>query len=282
VSEAVAVLIAVGMVGLFLWAVRRTRDRREIQDRLFGDVPGRLPPIRRRSRARETVAVLSLAVGIGAGLITCEVLGWGMAFALAFGILCGVLVLLGAGFFTGRRSVRLQAQLADAIDMMVGSLQAGAGLLEALQSAGREARRPLRRYFEALLVRIQIGENPVTACQMLAAAATLEPFRLFYSTLAVQWESGGSVAPVLSDVGHFARDHLDTLRRVRAQMAEVRVSVLGVLGLTYVIGLVMWRAYPERMEGFLSLEVGRAAAAFALALQALGTFWIYRMSRIRY
>jgi Flp pilus assembly protein TadB len=282
VSEAVAFLIAVVVLGLFVFALRAMRARREIQDRLFGDLPNRPPPLRRRAPVRGIVAILALAGGAAAGLLTHEVLGWGLAFALAVAVLCGVSVLLMAGLFTGRRAVKLQSQLADAIDMMVGSLQAGAGLLEAVQSAGREARRPIRRHIDALLVRIQVGESPVAACQMLAVASTLEPFRLFYSTLAVQWESGGSVAPVLSDVGRFVRDHLDTLRRVRAQMSEVRVSVLGVLALTYVIGLVMWRAYPERMEGFLQLEAGRVAAAFALALQALGAFWIYRLSRIRY
>ena len=87
---------------------------------------------------------------------------------------------------------------------------------------------------------------------------------------------------MLSDVGRFVRDQLEITRRIRGQTAEVRLSVLGILGLTGLIALLMWQAYPDRVAGFLSTELGRGAAAATVAMQALGVSWIYRTSQIRY
>ena len=131
-------------------------------------------------------------------------------------------------------------------------------------------------------MRVRVGDRPSRVCRDLARASELESFRLFFSALAVQWESGGSLAPVLSDVGRFVRDQLEIVRRVRGQTAEVRLSVLGILGLTGLIALLMWQAYPSRVVGFVSTELGRGAVAASVGMQALGVLWIYRTSRIRY
>jgi Flp pilus assembly protein TadB len=282
VSDTVWAILIAAALAVVCWLALRIRRERAVRERLFGEEEQPPAPIRARRRSRALPLLFVTAVGVAAGLVVLHVIGWGTPFAVAFGFLFGISTLLVLSFFSGMRSVKLQTQLADAIDLMVGSLQAGAGLMDAILSAQQESRNPLRRRLDNLLVRIRIGENPGDVCRALGNAAEQESFRLFYSTLSVQWQSGGSVAPVLSDVGRFVRDHLETLRRVRGQMAEVRLSVLGVLALTYLLGLVIWRAHPERLEGFLSLELGQGLAAFALGLQALGVFWIYRLSKIRY
>lgn len=285
-GEFLAILAVVAASAVLVWGLHRFRMRRAIESRLFEG----------RARAEELAALptgfrwtgprwrlfFSALVGAAGGLVVFHFIGWGVPFALAFGVLFCISSLLLLSFFTGMTAIKEQTQLADAIDLMVGSLQAGAGLLDALQSAEMETTAPLKRHLEVLLVRIRIGESPVDACRTLARRAEEESFRLFYSTLATQWESGGSVAPVLSDVGRFVRDHLETLRRVRGQMAEVRLSVLGVLTLTYLLGLVIWKAYPDRLEGFLTTDLGQGLASIALSLQALGAYWIYRLSKIRY
>ena len=68
----------------------------------------------------------------------------------------------------------------------------------------------------------------------------------------------------------------------RCGVIRKRVSVLGILGLTGMIALLMWQAYPERVVGVLSSELGRGAAAATVTLQAIGVLWIYRTSQIRY
>ena len=279
----VASAVVLGIVVAAL-AVRRLRIREHVRVRLHqGEPPAPPPPPRSSGRAaRLGVVLLSVAIGVGAGIAVLFATDWGAPIAVAFGLLLGVLTAMVVSLVVGARASRLQLELANAIDLMVSSLQAGAGLMDSLHAAERDAPTGLRRRLEAMTLRIRIGERPSHVCRELARGSELESFRLFYSALAVQWESGSSLAPVLSDVGRFVRDQLEIIRRIRAQTAEVRLSVIGILGLTGLIALLMWQAYPDRFDGFLSTELGRGAAAATVALQALGVSWIYRTSRIRY
>ena len=116
----------------------------------------------------------------------------------------------------------------------------------------------------------------------MAEVLKLESFRLFYYALGVQWEGGGSLAPTLATTARFIRDRVELGRRVRAQTTEARFSVLAILGLTYFLAALMWNMDPTRVEGFLATTIGQNLAAFAVFLQALGAWWISRMSRIKY
>ena len=52
--------------------------------------------------------------------------------------------------------------------------------------------------------------------------------------------------------------------------------------LTYIIGALVWKSNPPRMEEFLSTRLGLVLVSFAVVLQAIGAFWITRLSRIRF
>lgn len=196
-----------------------------------------------------------------------------------------ILALLGTQFEAmrvGRITFRIEQQLADAIDLMVATLQAGGGALSALDSATLESRRPLRAQLDEVLGRIRYGDDPQQVLRSLAERVPLETFRLFVSALSVHWETGGSLAPTLATVGRVIRDRIEISRRVRALTTQARASVAAVLLVTYFIALVIWRNDPERMRQFLLTTVGQALVAGCLVMQALGIVWTAALSRLRY
>src|SRR5262249_1006622 len=103
--------------------------------------------------------------------------------------------------------------------------------------------------------------------------------RLFATSLAIHWEVGGSLATTLSTVGRTVRDRIELSRRVRAQGVEAHASVAGVLLLAYVLGFLMWRADPARLEAVIQRGVGTELVAGVIALQAIGLVWMSRLSR---
>ena len=109
----------------------------------------------------------------------------------------------------------------------------------------------------------------------------LETFLLFSSALSVHWEVGGSLAPTLATVGRTIRDRIEISRRIRAMTTQARVSIISVLGVTYFIAAVMWFNDPDRMQGFLSTNVGSFFVATAVMMQALGIVWSAHLSRCR-
>src|SRR5436190_1013560 len=102
-----------------------------------------------------------------------------------------LLLLLALGFAAlvyAWRRVRIEEQLADAIDLLVAALRAGAGVMSALENSAQEMRRPLKPLLEELLGRIQYGDDPQAVFGALQARVPLETFRLFGTVLSVHWE----------------------------------------------------------------------------------------------
>ena len=199
--------------------------------------------------------------------------------AAAAGILVGVLSHLVEDQVAEQRAATIEMQLAEAIDLLVGSLRAGSSLLAAFESALQEAEPPLRPYFQEVAGRIRLGDDPLVAVSDLPVRVPLETFRLFAASLAIHWEVGGSLATTLSTVGRTVRDRIELSRRVRAQGIEAHASVAVVLVLAYLLGFLMWRANPDRLEALVRSSVGTELVAGVIVLQAIGLVWMSKMSR---
>ncbi len=202
--------------------------------------------------------------------------------AVAAGLLLGVFTYLVEEHRRGQQSALIENQLAAAIDLMVGSLRAGASLLAAFESALEEINAPLRPYVQEVAGRIRLGDDPRSAVSDLQVHVPLETFRLFATSLAVHWEVGGSLATTLSTVGRTVRDRTELSRRVRAQGVESNASVAVVLGIAYALGFLMWRTNPDRLEAFVATGAGTMLVAGAITLQAIGLLWMSRLSRSQF
>lgn len=279
-------LLAVGGVGCllaFLWAQRRWQHRQVAVSRIPTIGLRTVVRVLRVGRLENAWSrALPWVLGTAGFVIFLLATDLGTMMAAAIGFLCFVVGYLIRSMVTSRRILALESQLAEALDHVVTSLHAGVGVLDALTSAEQHAQKLLRPFLSTLTSRIRLGDDPVEVCKDLAQMLPLESFRLFYYALAVQWEGGGNLAPTLATTGRFIRDRVEVGRRIRAYTTEARFSVIAVLMLTYFLAFLMWRLSPDRVEGFLTTNIGQAVASGAIILQGLGAVWIARMSRIQF
>jgi Flp pilus assembly protein TadB len=238
--------------------------------------PPRAKPVLRRFRS------VGLIVGVFVAALIHQVVRLNSFYAVMFGIIVGIIAYELEVLYTTRRALKIEVQLADAIDLLVAALQAGASVTSSLETALAESRAPLRSQLEEMLGRIKYGDNPQTVFQGLAARVPLETFRLFSSALIVHAEVGGNLAPSLATVGRIIRDRIELTRRIRSLVTQSRASTFAILVTTYFIGLIMWRRDPPRMEAFLGSTIGSAATSFAVVMQAIGILWSSAMSRLKY
>ncbi len=281
-NRTVALALAVGLLAYCFWTVRRWLHHRVAAGRvpmLIDDAQIRILRVGGIEEPAETA--FPWVLGIAAAICFVIIFGLGLLFAVAVGVLAWVVGGIIKETIIGRRILRLEGQLAEAIDHVITSLHAGIGVLDALSGAETDARKPLKPHLTTLVSRIRLGDDAIEVCRDMSRMLPLESFRLFYYALAIQWEGGGNLAPTLATVGRFIRDRVELGRRVRAQTSEARFSVLAVLLLTYFLALLMWNLDPTRVEGFMGTEIGRTVAAGAVILQALGALWVTRLSRIR-
>lgn len=282
------VLLLVAALACIAWGLRATRLRSIARSRLHAgqsglvevgddelEAAGDITPSLRRH------VWLPYAIGGAAFAILWAVaLPW--LYAVACGVIVGVLAHIGLGFLYQRNVARLEAQLANAVDLMVASLGAGAGVVDAIDGAARESKKPLQDELQQTLSRIRYGELPQRVYEDFARRIPLETYRLFAFTLAVHGQVGGSLAPILAQVGRSIRDRIEIGRRVRAASTQAQASVIGIILITYFLAVLMWRSNPTGFEEFLRHPVGANFVAAALVLQAIGVLWIRRLAQMRY
>jgi tight adherence protein B len=277
----VSMMLATGV--LYLWYGYRAR---RFADQRLAEMIGAVDVAETRQEPRRTIRTFppryrfaAPAIGVLAAAVLWLVVGMPLEISAAAGLLFGVFAHLIEDYLGDQQAGLIEAQLAAAIYLMVGSLRAGASLLAAFESALEEVGPPLRPYFQEVAGRIRLGDDPRTAVSDLQKNVPLETFRLFATSLAIHWEVGGSLATTLASVGQTVRDRIELSRRVRAQGVESHASVAVVLGIAYVLAFLMWRTNPDRIEAFVQTGIGTAIVAGVITLQAIGLVWMSRLSR---
>lgn len=258
-----------------LHAAARARLGDDLNEREAAHVIEVLPSLRRR-------AWIPWTVGIAAAAVLYFALGLWVTYSVAIGVIVGTIAFLIEQHIAARNALKVETQLANAIDLMVGALGAGAGFSEAIESAASESQMPLKAELNEVLGRIRYGEAPKQVWDDFSTRIPLETFRLFCFTLAVHGEVGGSLTPTLSSVGKSIRDRIEISRRIRAQSTEAQGSVIGIVCITYFLGLMMWRTNPQSFEEFLRNPIGANMVAAALVLQAIGLVWITKLAQLRF
>jgi tight adherence protein B len=274
-----ALLLGFAVQGLLLRRRAVARVAEGLRDEpALAEEPAEGDPVVPVPLRRWPAAPWLVALAVGGGLRLLHHAPW--PFVAALSAVALVLGLLAESWLATRRAQTIEGQLADALDLVVATLRAGTGLLDALDAARREAREPLRTELDLITSRIRLGDDPRARFLALAERVPLETFRLLSFTLAVHWEVGGSLAPTLSTVGRTIRERIELARRIAAQTTQARLSAIAFLGLAYFVVWVSWRSNPARVEGFLTTSIGELASSFAIGLQALGLIWMARVSRL--
>ncbi len=179
-----------------------------------------------------------------------------------------------------RQTIAFEVALATALDLMVASLRSGAAILDSIESAAVESVGPTGVMLRDLRDRLRLGEALVPVLDDVVEQYPLEGVRMFAFTLGAHLDSGGSAATSLAEVARAIRDRVDVVRRGNSQSAETQASVVGILGITYGLALMMWRQYPDRVDSFAGSDLGSAFIGLSIVLQAVGLAWIWSITRI--
>lgn len=225
---------------------------------------------------------LPWVIGVALAMTAWLALRLPVQYVMAIGAVVSLLLSQLEGFLHSRHIAVLERQLADAIDIMVGAVSAGAGVGPAIDAATIETDRPLKAYLEELSGRIRLGDEPQLVFRSLADRVPLETFLLFSSALAVHYEVGGRLAPTLATVGRTIRDRIEVTRRIQSNIAQSQFSTFAILGLVYLIALIVWRNSPEPMREFVTSAVGSWFVAGSIILQAVGIVWMNLISKPKF
>jgi tight adherence protein C len=174
------------------------------------------------------IQLLSLIGFPGAVAFMCAVLGRPMMSAISW-----ILLAFAAGFFLPRyvlrklikaRQQRVRWGLADALDLMVVSIEAGLGLNAAMIRVGDELKdvhRDISEEFELCNLEIRVGRERDEALRNLAERTGVDDLRSLVAMLIQADRFGTSIARAV----RVYADSLRTKRRQRAEQAAQKAAV---------------------------------------------------------
>lgn len=186
---------------------------------------------------------LLLHGGIGLlGALVGLLFGNGSALTTLLGLLLGLLLpWLWLGRKRKKRQAAFNASLADTLQLIAGSLQAGMALAQALDSVVAEGNEPIAGEFKRVLIETRLGVPLDNALEGIAQRMESVDFAWVVMAIRIQREVGGNLAELLTTVAGTLRERDYLRRQVKTLAAE------GVMSAYILVAL------PIAMLGYLLL-----------------------------
>jgi tight adherence protein B len=179
-----------------------------------------------------------------------------------------------------RRRLRFADQLEGTLQLLAGSLRAGYGLAQALNTVAAEANSPTREEFGRVIVETRLGRDLVESLRGIADRMASEDFTWTTEAVDIQRSVGGDLASILDTVSETIRERNQIKRHIRALSAEGRISAYVLIALPFVIAAFILLVAPDFLSPLFETIAGRIALMVGAVLMVVGVIWIRRLVRL--
>lgn len=179
-----------------------------------------------------------------------------------------------------RRQNAFMAQLPDTLHLLAGSLQAGHGLMQAIDTAAQEVGPPAGAEFSRVLGETRLGMPLEDALDGVARRIGSEDVGWVLMAINIQRQVGGNLATLFETIAGTLREREQIRRQVKVLSAEGRLSawVLGLL--PFLLAGYMALVNREYLAILFSSGIGRFMIVGALATMGVGVLWMRRIVKI--
>ena len=221
------------------------------------------------------VCFFAIIIGVALGLLVGSPL---------FAALFGLLGLVGPFAWMKRRQRKrleaFQAQLPDAIDMLVSAMKAGYSFQAAMNFIGDEMPAPLGPEFSRFYDEQRLGIDVRSALLSLQTRVDSMDLKMFVTAVLVQRESGGNLGEVLANISDIMRERFALEGELETLTAESRLSARILAALPLLVFIGMFALNPAFMRPMLQLPAGQIMLVLAAVSVGLGYLVMVRIADI--
>jgi tight adherence protein B len=224
--------------------------------------------------------LLHLGVAIGLGIFGL-LLGGGSVVFMLVGIVLGLL--LPWFFLSFKRRSRIKAfnaQLADTLQLMAGSLSAGLSLAQSVDTVVREGTDPMAGEFRRAIIEARLGVEIEDALNGIADRMNSVDFEWVVMAIRIQRSVGGNLSELLNKVADTIREREYLERQVKALSAEGRLSVWILGGLPPGFMAYLGMANPSYLEPLFRSPLGWAMLILMSIMLTAGIFWMKKVVKV--
>ena len=215
------------------------------------------------------------------GLLFTRLLGLNLLVGLLVGLLLALAPVLVVARTRRKRLTLLQEQLPDALDLIRSALQAGHGLIAALQVASETMPDPVATELRYVVDEVRLGLPLRDALYHLADRVGDPNVPLLIIGILVAQEVGGNLAEVIDNTAYTIRERARLQREIRTLTAQSRLSALVLTMLPIVVGFFMLTLNYKYFEPMATTQTGHYLLILSVCLILLGHLTMRRIVRFR-
>ena len=163
-------------------------------------------------------------------------------FAAGIGI---ALPILYINYAAAKRLKLIEAQFPIALDVLVRGLRAGYPVSNALELVVNELPDPLASELGLVLAEVNYGSPLRDALEGFASRAQTQDINMFVVSVAIQAETGGSLAEILDSLTRVIRDRAAMVLKVRALASEGKMTGALLTAMPIITFVGVFSSQPE-------------------------------------
>lgn len=191
------------------------------------------------------------------------------------------LPLLALLYLRRKRKRKFEAQLPDAVDILVRSLKAGHPLPVAISMVGRELPDPIGSEFGMTGDELTYGLDLDAAMGNMSTRVGQDDLALLIVAISIQAKTGGNLAEVLHNLSKVLRARFKMRRRIKAVSAEGRASAIGLSALPFLVFAILNIVAPGFYGDVWDEPVTMQVLGFAIGLMMVGNMIMFKMVNFR-
>lgn len=221
------------------------------------------------------VAMVSLAVAI----LTLLLSGSALA-SLTVGLVTPFVAMARLNSKGRKRLLKLESQLPEVLQLLAGSLDAGASLLLAMELAGEEGEPPLSNELARVVGESRVGRPLLESLEGMAERVGSKDVSWTVEAIRIQHQTGGRLAETLMVLADFMRTRVEVRGEVRALSAEARISGKVLIAMPIAIGAFLFMIRREYIEPLVSTGMGRLMLGGAVVGILVGHLWMRKLAQV--
>lgn len=187
--------------------------------------------------------------------------------------------------WVGRRAQKrtrlMEEQFPVALDVFTRALLAGHPVASAIELLTHEMPDPIGSEFGLVFDEVSYGSDLNTALHNLGERWDLPDLKMFAVCLAVQTETGGNLAEILSNLSQVIRERASIYMKVRSLSAEGRMTAWMLVVMPVATFVLLFIVNPGFFLDVAADPIFKYGFTFLLILYAIGSLWLRKLVNLK-
>ncbi|RMG06956.1 MAG: secretion system protein [Planctomycetota bacterium] len=203
-----------------------------------------------------------------------------VVFGLVFGAPGTLLPRLILALKKRQRAAKFKQQLVDAMGTLTNALRTGFSLPKAFQLIAHDMPKPICQEFGILVQELRLGIDVEEGLDNMLERMPSEDLDLVVTSVSISNSVGGNLAEVFERIAHTIRERTRIEGRIDSLTAQGKMQGILVSVLPFFVGGMLYVIDPHLMEPMFHDPRGLAVLGLMLVMEALGFFFIRKITNI--